>query len=286
MSDDNEIVFESVDSPNWAIVKEGATNLARYNLQQRYNAAVSAAEGFKSDAHQLLDQAITKPPGRLLNFGAIADLVVVACEIVLPEEGIIALVFDEAKQAWEEVKPSEELASKATEEFEANTVEEATKHLSELSDLLASEIVSNALTITNSAGTKVGDALDEYIKQNPQDFTTKDQAYYQTLCDAIGVTVPNVESLQDEIINKVMTTFRERVMWTAARIHFFVEMNDDAERLNFLIDDVAEKGTDPDDFVKGIGGDVAYWDQFLSVYRSDGKQAALQALASHFLGRG
>ena len=282
MSDDNEIEFESDDSGNWAIVKAGATTLAQTNLQKRFNAAASAAEGFKSDAHRLLDEAITKPPGSLLSFGAIADLVVAACWIVLPEEGVIALVFEEAKQAWEAVKPSYELARKATEPFEANTVEAAKEHLSELYDMLAAEIASNALTITSSAQNKVGDALNEYVKQNPQVFPMiqdQDQAYYQTLCDAIGVTAPNVESLQDEIITKVMTTFRESVNWTVAHMHF-MEMSDDLERLNFLIDDIAEKGTDPDDFLKGIGGDVDYWDQFLSIYRSDGKHAAMVALGS------
>src|SRR5204862_8362754 len=125
----------------------------------------------------------------------------------------------------------------------------------------------------------VPDALEEYVKENPQDFTTLDNAYYQTLCDAIGVTAPNVDSLKGEIVDKVMTTFRERVMWTHARIHFFVELSDVFEQLDFLIDDVIEKeGTDPDDFLKGVGGDVDYWEQFLSVYRSDGKQAAEQAL--------
>src|SRR2546423_2324112 len=204
MSDDNEIEFESVDSQTWGGVKAQATTIAFRNLQGRYNAAVSAGIGFRKDAHEYLGEAIKKPPGSLLSFGPIADLVVVACGLVLPEVGVVALVFEEAKKALEVVKPSEELASKATEQFEANTVDDAIKHLDELCEMLEDDIVRNALTITDSASNKVADALEEYVKENPQDFTTLDDAYYQTLCDAIGVTKPNVDWIADQIINKVM----------------------------------------------------------------------------------
>jgi histone H3/H4 len=279
MSDVHEIEFETIDSPNWPGVKDGAIALGRTNLQYRYNAAVAAAEGFKADAHQLVNSTITKPPGHVSAFSAIVDVVMAACEIVIPEEAAIHLVYQAAKAAWEEVKPSAELLEKANEQIEANTVEEATKHLNEVSDRLAEDIVRNASHITEKAGEQIEAALVEYVRQNPQVFQ-REQAYYQTLCDAVGLQKPDVDRLADEMINKVMPKFREKVMETSASLHFFHELSSDFERLNFLIE-ITEKGTDPDAFLKLIGGDQHYWDEFLSVYRSEGKDAAARALAHH-----
>jgi hypothetical protein len=279
MSDVHEIEFETVDSPNWPGVKDGAIDLGRTNLQYRYNAAVAAAEGFKADAHQLVNSTITKPPGRVSAFGAIVDAVMAVCELVIPEEAAIALVYKAAKAAWESVKPSAELVAKVNEQIEANSVEEATKHLYEVSDRLAEDIVRNASHITEKAGEQIEAALVEYVQQNPQVFQ-RDQAYYQTLCDAIGLQKPNVDLLADQMINKVMPKFREMVMETSASLHFFHELDDDFERLNFLIE-ITEKGTDPDAFLKLIGGNQQYWDEFLSVYRQEGKEAAVRALGRH-----
>ena len=66
----------------------------------------------------------------------------------------------------------------------------------------------------------------------------------------------------------------------AAQIHFFHEMDNDLERLNFLMDE-AEKGNDPDDLLLVIGADRSYWDPFLTVFRSEGRSAALVALERH-----
>ncbi len=63
----------------------------------------------------------------------------------------------------------------------------------------------------------------------------------------------------------------------AAQIHFFHELDNDMDRLNFLMDE-AEKGNDPDALLSLIGADQAYWDTFLTVFRSDGRPAALLAL--------
>ncbi len=85
-----------------------------------------------------------------------------------------------------------------------------------------------------------------------------------------------------EVWNKVFPPFKEQVLVAAAQIHFFHEMDDDFERLNFLMDE-AENGNDPDGLLDLIGGKRDYWDQFLTVYRSQGRSAAILALEQHFL---
>jgi hypothetical protein len=57
-------------------------------------------------------------------------------------------------------------------------------------------------------------------------------------------------------------------------------MDNDVERLNFLMDE-DEKGNDPDALLSLIGGDRSYWDPFLTVFRSEGRDAALVALERH-----
>ena len=49
----------------------------------------------------------------------------------------------------------------------------------------------------------------------------------------------------------------------------------------WLLRDEAEKGNDPDDLLSLIGADQSYWDPFLTVFRSDGRNAAVLALSRH-----
>ena len=270
MSEATEIEFETADSSRWPEVKEGAHGVARDRLQTRYDAVIQGAQWFRDDADTLVKEAIKKPPEHLSGFGAIVEAVMAACTLLVPEVGIAAEIAEAAKTAYETVKPAAELVEKANQEVVANSVEEATNYLQELTKTYAEDVADKALPIKQAAENAVGAALDSYIKQNPQPLNP----------DAIGIKEPDLNAIKMEVWNDVFPPFKKKVLTVAAQIHFFQEMDNDPERLNFLMDE-AEKGNDPDDLLSLIGADQSYWDPFLTVFRSDGRSAALLALSRH-----
>ena len=278
MSEQTEI--ETVDSPRWPEVKEGAHGVARDRLQTRYDAVIQGAQWFRDDADTLVKEAIKKPPEHLSGFGAIVEAVMAACTLLVPEVGIAAEIAEAAKTAYETVKPAAELVEKANQEVVANSVEEATNYLQELTKTYAEDVADKALPIKQAAENAVGAALDSYIKQNPQPLNPGDDEFYKNLCDAIGIKEPDLNAIKMEVWNEVFPPFKKKVLTAAAQIHFFHEMNNDLDRLNFLMDE-AEKGNDPDDLLSLIGADQSYWDPFLTVFRSDGRNAAVLALSRH-----
>ena len=278
MSEQTEI--ETVDSPRWPEVKEGAHGVARDRLQTRSDAVIQGAQWFRDDADTLVKEAIKKPPEHLSGFGAIVEAVMAACTLLVPEVGIAAEIAEAAKTAYETVKPAAELVEKANQEVVANSVEEATNYLQELTKTYAEDVADKALPIKQAAENAVGAALDSYIKQNPQPLNPGDDEFYKNLCDAIGIKEPDLNAIKMEVWNDVFPPFKKKVLTVAAQIHFFQEMDNDPERLNFLMDE-AEKGNDPDDLLSLIGADQSYWDPFLTVFRSDGRSAALLALSRH-----
>jgi len=280
MSEQTEIEFENVDSPRWPEVKEGAHGVARDRLQTRYDAVIQGAQWFRDDADTLVKEAIKKLPEHLSGFGAIVEAVMAACTLLVPEVGIAAEIAEAAKTAYETVKPAAELVEKANQEVVANSVEEATNYLQELTKTYAEDVADKALPIKQAAENAVGAALDSYIKQNPQPLNPGDDEFYKNLCDAIGIKEPDLNAIKMEVWNDVFPPFKKKVLTVAAQIHFFQEMDNDPERLNFLMDE-AEKGNDPDDLLSLIGADQSYWDPFLTVFRSDGRSAALLALSRH-----
>ena len=278
MSEQTEI--ETVDSPRWPEVKEGAHGVARDRLQTRYDAVIQGAQWFRDDADTLVKEAIKKLPEHLSGFGAIVEAVMAACTLLVPEVGIAAEIAEAAKTAYETVKPAAELVEKANQEVVANSVEEATNYLQELTKTYAEDVADKALPIKQAAENAVGAALDSYIKQNPQPLNPGDDEFYKNLCDAIGIKEPDLNAIKMEVWNEVFPPFKKKVLTAAAQIHFFHEMDNDLDRLNFLMDE-AEKGNDPDDLLSLIGADQSYWDPFLTVFRSDGRSAALLALSRH-----
>ena len=74
-----------------------------------------------------------------------------------------------------------------------------------------------------------------------------------------------------------MPAFRKELMRVASGLHFFHELDNDFERLEFLIEQI-EKGENADALLDYIGADRKYWDRYLAVYRADGKDAAMTAL--------
>jgi len=278
MSEETE--FESVGSENWKFVRLGAQQLASRRLQNRYDAVKQGAQRFRDQADTLVKDAIKKPPEHLSGFGAIVEAVMAACTLLVPEVGIAAEIAEAAKTAYETVKPAAELVEKANQEVVANSVEEATNYLQELTKTYAEDVADKALPIKQAAENAVGAALDSYIKQNPQPLNPGDDEFYKNLCDAIGIKEPDLNAIKMEVWNDVFPPFKKKVLTVAAQIHFFQEMDNDPERLNFLMDE-AEKGNDPDDLLSLIGADQSYWDPFLTVFRSDGRSAALLALSRH-----
>lgn len=203
-----------------------------------------------------------------------------ACVLLVPEAGLAAEIAEAAKTAYETVKPAAELAEKANQEVVTNSVEQATNYLQELTKTYAEDVADKALPVRQAAENVVGAALDSYIKQNPQPLKPGDDELYRSLCDAIGIEKPDLNAIKMEVWNEVFPPFKKKVAVVAAQIHFFHEMDNDLERLNFLMDQ-AEEGNDPDALLSLISADQSYWDTFLTVFRSEGRPAALVALERH-----
>ena len=280
MSEAIEIEFETADSPRWPEVKEGAHGVARDRLQTRYDAVIQGAQWFRDDADTLVKDVIKKPPEHLSGFGAIVESVMAACALLVPEAGLAAEIAEAVKTAYETLKPAAELVEKANQQVVADSVEQATNYLQELTKTYAEDVEDKALPVKQAAENAVGAALDSYITQNPQPLKPGDDEFYKSLCDAIGIKEPDLNAIKMEVWNEVFPPFKKKVLTAAAQIHFFHEMDNDLDRLNFLMDE-AEKGNDPDDLLSLIGADQSYWDPFLTVFRSDGRNAAVLALSRH-----
>jgi len=280
MSEATEIEFETADSSRWPEVKEGAHGVARDRLQTRYDAVIQGAQWFRDDADTLVKDVIKKPPEHLSGFGAIVESVMAACALLVPEAGLAAEIAEAVKTAYETLKPAAELVEKANQQVVADSVEQATNYLQELTKTYAEDVADKALPVKQAAENAVGAALDSYITQNPQPLKPGDDEFYKSLCDAIGIKEPDLNAIKMEVWNEVFPPFKKKVLTAAAQIHFFHEMDNDLERLNFLMDE-AEKGNDPDDLLGLIGADQSYWDPFLTVFRSDGRNAAVLALSRH-----
>jgi hypothetical protein len=275
-----EIEFETVGSENWKLVRLGAQIVANRRLQTRYDAVIAGAQWFRDDADALVKDVIRKPPEHLSGFGAITEAVMAACVLLVPEAGLAAEIAEAAKTAYETMKPAAEAVEKANQEVVANSVEEARDYLQKLTKTYAEDVEENAGPVKQAAENAVGAALDSYITQNPQPLKPDDDELCNSLCDAIGIKEPDLTAIKMEVWNEVFPPFKKQVLVAAAQIHFFHELDNDPERLNFLMDE-AEKGDDPDDLLSLIGADRSYWDPFLTVFHSEGRPAALLALERH-----
>ena len=251
--------------------------MARDRLQTRYDAVIQGAQWFRDDADTLVKDTIKKPPGHLSGFGALVESVMAACVLLVPEVGLAAEIVEATKTAYETLKPAKELVDKANEEVVADSVEQATSYLQELTKTFAEDVADKALPVKQAAENAVGAALNSYITQNPQPLKPGDDEFYASLCDALGIKEPDLNDIKQQVWNEVFPPFKNKVLVVAAQIHFFHELDNDMDRLNFLMDE-AEKGNDPDALLSLIGADQAYWDTFLTVFRSDGRSAALLAL--------
>lgn len=275
MSHDGEIEFGTVGSPGWDRILLETKVEADQRLQNRYDATKNGVEKFQHSAGALIDEVFQKPPGKISPFGVFVEVALTFCAFVVPEEAIVAkLIAEAAKTAFEEVKPVVEYADKVSEEIVANTVEEAVKQMKAMVDQTCEQIPTDALKITQAAQNAVESALREHVTANPLPF---DQTTGQELCEALGIQVPDVGLVSEEAANKAFFPFREKVLTFTAQRHFFHDLDDDVQRLEFLIDEIAAKGTDPDAFLDLIGADRSQFDPYLEIYRSQGRAEALNA---------
>ena len=273
-----DIEFETVDSPRWPQVKEGAHGIARDRIQRRYDAVVQGAQLFRDDADTLVKNSITKPPGELPGFGNFISAAMGCVLLVVPEVGLAVEILEAAHASYEVVKAGWELNEKVNQQVVANSVEEARSYLQELTKDSAEGVAAKALQVVQDVQNAVGPALDSYITQNPQPLQPGDDDFYKSLSDGIGIKEPDLEAVKMDVWNTVFPPFQKQVLVAAARIHFFQELDDDVKRLDFLIDE-KEKGNDPDALLDLLGGDRAYWDHYLQIYQTDGRQAAEMQLA-------
>jgi hypothetical protein len=243
---------------------------------------VQGAEFFRDQANTLVKDTIKKPPGELSGFGNILSAAIDCVILVIPvvEEAKLAIeILEAAHASLEIVTSTSELNEKRDERITANTVEEATDYLQELTKEYAEGVVHQALQVRQAAGNAVGSALDSYIQQNPQPFQLGDDNFYKSLCDGIGIEEPVQDAIIVEVFDRVFPPFKQQVLTCTARNHFFKELDNDPDRLAFLMDE-ADKGNDPDALLDLIGADRAYWDTFLA-YLPFGREAAAKALAQH-----
>jgi hypothetical protein len=283
MGQTDEIDFETTDAPDWRLVREGAHGVARERIDVRYKGVIQGASDFKNSASQLLVSSIRKPPEDISVLGAIVNAVSLASTLVVPEAGLAAEIAKAVKESYEALKSSSEVLDKIGQMRKAESVESAVEQLTTIADDMAEDVEHVAGDIQQQALDSVGAALDSYVSQNPQVLRRDDDAFYGELCDAIGITKPDFEDVSMAAWRRMFTPFRERVLQMAATLHFFTEMDDDAERLNFLMDQ-ADEGNDPDALLALIGGDSGYWDRFLAVYKASGRSAAQAALLRHLAG--
>jgi hypothetical protein len=278
----SDIEFETVDSPNWPLVKEGANGIARDRLQNRYDAVYQGAQWFRDDADTLVKATIKKPPEHLSAFSAIADSLLAVCTLVVPEAGLAAEIFEAVKTSYESLKPAAELYAQITEQAAVSSVEDATSRLQELTKQFAEDVADKALQVKKTAEEAVPRALDAYITHNPQPLKQGDTELYKSLCDAIGIKEEDLSDIKMEVWNKVFPPFKAKVLEASAQLHF-EDMDNDGERLKFLLDE-GVKGTDPYALLHTVAGKVEDFDKYLKIFQSGGssEEAETHALGAYY----
>ena len=281
-TEEHAAAAEGVGSARWVQVRTAAGVIVRDRLQVLTFAVQTGVRNFQRDSDGMIDEYIKEPPPKpITGLGAIVDALGAACAILIPEATLAAEIFETAKTVYETLKPAVELKEKLDEQVVARSVEDAKAHLKSVARELADEADNKApLALDQALGT-VNRSLDAYITAHPQPLQDSDE-FYGALSDGIGIRHMDPTSSAATIYNAIFPPFKKELLRATASLHFFHEMDNDIERLDFLIGE-AEKGNDPDALLVYIGADKAYWDRFLTVYRSSGRDAAVQTLQLHLM---
>jgi hypothetical protein len=274
---------ENSSSPKWPTVREGINGLAVARIGLRYEAVDEGTRDFADRAKALIEEKIKKAPGKIPVFGFIVEQAFTIGKLVVPEAGLAAEIFEVAETAFSSLQQDKELADKASEEVVAHTIEAAIKQLTSVYEVYAKNARGNAYAIQQSVVEHLGSALDRYIDNHPQPLQETDD-FYHRFCDGLGLPSPDRSTVIAETMNKIWPDFEAKVQETADSIHFFHEMEDDVGRLEFLID-MESEGHNPEEFLRDVGADLDYWNKWLAVYHSSGKEAALDDISYHVGGR-
>lgn len=282
---EQEIDFGTVGSAGWGTVLNGVQVEANRRLQLRYDATTIGIGKFHNSADELIKEVFTKPPGRISPFGALVDIAITFCEVAIPEATVAKVIFDGAKAAYEEVKTSVEFADKVNEAIEANSVDEAVNQMQSLLAQACVDLPEKTLKIIQGAENAVEEALSAYVTANPLPFE-ENESFYRDLCDHLNIAEPDVGLVSEQAANEAFFPFKEKVLTFSAQRHFFHDLDDDLARLEFLLDDVAAEGTDPDAFLDLIGAPKEKYDPYIRIYRSSGRDAAITAFMEGAVGEG
>jgi hypothetical protein len=254
----------------------GVKQEAHIRLDVLTHAYIAGARDFRDDADKMVDEYIKEKPKQISGLGAVFEALMAAGEILVPEAGLAHEIYLTAKTVVEEMKPGRELIEKANEAVAVKSVEEAKSHLKQVAIDAAEEVEHRAPRALDLGLGTVGDSVKIYLAgqaQPPQ----HSEAVYRTVCDAIGIKHMDPDDARMTVWRQVMPAFRKELMRVASGLHFFHELDNDFERLEFLIEQI-EKGENADALLDYIGADRKYWDRYLAVYRADGKDAAMTAL--------
>ena len=160
MSEETEIEFETVDSPRWPEVKEGARRSGERSSPDPIRRCDLRSSVVPGRCRRPCQGRHHEAAGQLPGFGAIAEAVMAACVLLLPEATLAAEIAEAVKTAYEMVKPAAELVEKANQEVVANSVEEARNYLQELTKTYAEDVADKALPVKQAAQNAVGAALE------------------------------------------------------------------------------------------------------------------------------
>jgi hypothetical protein len=249
---------------------------AHIRLEVLTHAIVAGTRNFRDDADKMVDAYIKEMPKEIHGFGAYFEAVMAAGEILLPEVGLAHEIWLTAKTVKEMMKPGMEYVDKYNEAFYPRSVEEAKQHLKQVAVDAAEEVENLAPRALKEGLETVRASVKAYLRSRPRPLL-HDEAVYHAVLDAIGVKEVDPDDARMKVWGQIMPAFQKELMRTKAGLHFFHELDSDAARLNFLIEQL-EKGNDPDALLAHIGGDQQYWDRYLAIYRARGKEAAFAAI--------
>lgn len=274
-----------ITSDKWKQVKSNAREIAHERLDVLTSSLQTGVRMFQRDAKTLVDEAIKAPPPKPVSvFGAIAECLVDVVITVIPEGKEAKEFFEAAKSIYESVKSTVETLQKAQEDIVAQNVDDAKKKMTKLADDMADAMDTDAPRALQSALKKVGGDLDAYYKANPQPAELSDE-FYGKLCDGIGIRDLDATDTEMKVWTALFHPYKVKVLQVEATLHFLKEMDNDYDRLDMLMD-AAAQGTDPEQLVVYIGGDINYWRPFLETFKSNGRDAATAQLERHLIGFG
>lgn len=282
MADAQEDATLHPGHPHWDHVTGGLVEMASNNLHVMVQWMGAGGQAFRDDADTMIGEYIKEPPKSLGAFEAIADAVVGAVGVFIPVGHLAAEIYEAVKIVYDQAKLAKGVWDTAGEIQVARDVEGAKDQLRQLTKQFAEDFAMKSIAGYQASLSTLHAKVLEFLHTHPQPVPT-DENWYAATCQAMGLGATYEDSAHHFAI-ELMKPFRKAVMTQTATLHFFHELDDDVERLDFLIQQ-EQQGNQPEALLQLIGADVAYWKKYLDIYRAQGEEAAKQALLSHLMGR-